>query len=105
MDHTKRGTHVPINPDYIYGGSSSTSGVPPIPPWDGRRTHLMLNEVPLFLKRLYGVRTSANEVNGWAKKGLPHRKDPETRYYLKVTMLHRWRTVKKQDLMNFLSMV
>ena len=49
--------------------------IDPLPPWHPHRDTLRLNEVPTFLKRLYGVSVGWKRILKWAWDGVP---DPKT---------------------------
>lgn len=70
-----------------------------LPPWHPNRTLLRISEVPAFLKKLYGIRTSTKTVYMWRKYGVTA---DGRRIYLKTTTMAGARMVSKPDLMAFL---
>lgn len=75
--------------------------IPALPPWHPGRDTLLLNEVPAYLKRLYGITMSYALVRKWAKEGMQSTKTGK-RVYLKTTKMGRYAMVTKSDLLAYL---
>ena len=72
-----------------------------LPPQSSERDRIKVNEVPEYLKKLYGMTVSPTKVLNWTRLG---RLDTQgRRVYLLVTKMERCRMVLKVDLDAFLT--
>lgn len=75
-----------------------------MPPWDSRREYLLIQEVPLYMRRFFAIKTKHTSVRRWINRGVMRRggNGPTDRLYLKAHRFASLRFVRKKDLLAFL---
>lgn len=74
----------------------------PVPPWDPRRTHMVINEVPAYLFHEIGVRYSVCSIRNWINKGVRDKGRPGYRVRLKTSRFGQRIIIAKADLLKFI---